>query len=381
MVVQVFNSGVVSGPETLVFPAIPLFREPHVLVFLVEKRLGENGRIPFEHARSLGLRAEAVEVGARFDLSAVGRLRGVIRWLAPTVVHAHDVKASTYTWLASRGEKWKCVSTHHGVAGRPDWKTKAYEYFYSQVVLPKMNMVIAVSRDDEHALLQRGMNPQNLTYVANGITRKLWLPPERVTERSRIRALWAKEFSGIDDKTPIVGMVARLSMEKRHSYFLRVLATMKAARPDIPWRLMVIGSGSLEAQLKRQASELKLADQVYWLGYREDASALMPALDLLAFSSSAEGLPIAALEAGWAGIPVFATNVGALPELISTGKTAGGAIFPREQEHEHTAKSLAWLLEHPAERERMGSRLQNRVMREYSAQCWVDRMESIYRSI
>ncbi|MGZ3706587.1 MAG: glycosyltransferase, partial [Bdellovibrionota bacterium] len=213
------------------------------------------------------------------------------------------------------------------------------------------------------------------------ITRKLWLPPERVTERSRIRALWAKEFSGIDDKTPIVGMVARLSMEKRHSYFLRVLATMKAARPDIPWRLMVIGSGSLEAQLKRQASELKLADQVYWLGYREDASALMPALDLLAFSSSAEGLPIVALEAGWAGIPVFATNVGALPELISTGKTAGGAIFPREQEHEHTAKSLAWLLEHPAERERMGSRLQNRVMREYSAQCWVDRMESIYRSI
>jgi len=381
MVVQIFNSGVVSGPETLVFPAIPLFREPHVLVFLVEKRWGEKGRIPYEHARSLGLRAEIVEVGARFDLSAVGRLRGVIRWLAPSVVHAHDVKATTYAWLASRGEKWKCVSTHHGVGGRPDWKTRAYEYFYSQVVLPKMNMAIAVSREDEHTLRMRGLNPQHLTYVANGVTRKLWTAPDRRAERTRIRSLWAREFAGIDDKTPIVGMVARLSAEKRHSYFLRVLAALKAARPEIPWRMIAVGSGALEAQLRKETAELRLSEQVHWLGYKSDASSLMPAFDLLAFTSSAEGLPISALEAGWAGVPVLSSNVGALPELISTGKTAGGVVFPREQEHSHTAKSLAWLFEHPAECERMGSRLQNRVAREYSAKAWVDRMESVYRSI
>jgi hypothetical protein len=97
MIVQVFNSGVVSGPEMLVFPAIPLFHEPHVVVFLVEKRRGAPGRAPLEFARSLGLRVEAVEVESRFDRRAVGRLRAVLRALSPRVVHAHDVKAR-FAW-------------------------------------------------------------------------------------------------------------------------------------------------------------------------------------------------------------------------------------------------------------------------------------------
>lgn len=360
---------------------MPLFREPSAVVFLIEKRWGDKGRAPYEYARSLGLRVEAVEVGARVDVSAVGRLRGVLRWLSPKVVHAHDVKATTYAWLASRGEAWKRVSTHHGVEGRPDWKTRAYEYFYSQVVLPQMHMAVAVSRDDEYALLRRGLNPQALTFVANGITRKLWAGEERARERARIRAEWAKELPGLDERTLLVGILARLSAEKRHVYLLHTLAALRRLRPELNWRLVALGSGPLEGTLKRTTQDLSLSDRVHWMGYRKDASSLIPALDLLVFSSQAEGLPIAALESGWAGVPVLASNVGGLPELISTGKTAGGVVFPREQEHLHTAKSLAWLLEHPRERERMGQRLQNRVRHEYSAEAWVARMEHIYRSI
>ncbi len=382
MLVHVFNSGVISGPETLVLPALPLFREESAAVFLVETRLGEKGRLPFEHAKKLGLRVEAVEIGARIDVSAIGRLRGVLRWLAPRVVHAHDVKASTYAWLASRGQGWKTVSTHHGVKGRPDWKTRAYENFYSRMVLPQVNMAVAVSREDEYTLLRRGLNPQHLTYVANGVTRPRWSGAAKLAERARLRAEWNRELGGgIDDKTPIVAMIARLSAEKRHNYFLHVLAEVHRTHPALPWRFLAAGSGVLESELKRITGALGLTDRVHWLGYRDDASKLMPGINLLAFTSSAEGLPIAALEAGWAGVPVFSTNVGALPELISTGKTAGGVVFPREQEHVHTAKSLAWLLEHPRELERMGARLQNRVAGEYSAEAWVARTEELYRAL
>jgi glycosyltransferase involved in cell wall biosynthesis len=381
MIVQVFNSGVVSGPETLVLPAIPLFHEPHVVVFLVEKRRGAGGRAPLEYARSLGLRVEAVEVESRFDRRAVGRLRAVLRALSPRVVHAHDVKASTYTWLASRGENWKCISTHHGVGGRPDWITKAYEYFYSQFILPRMSFAIAVSESDRATLLGRGLDSQRTVFVKNGITRTRWEGAERVAERARIRSEWAREIPGLSPGDVLLGMVARLSAEKRHSYFLQTLAELERARPGLPWRLVAVGAGNLEEVLKRETRKLGLEKKVHWLGYLEEASKLMPALDALVFTSSAEGLPISALEAGWAGIPLFASAVGALPELIGSGVNAGGIFFPREQEPANTAASLAGLVENTVERGRMGLALQNRVASDYSAEAWVNRMESIYRAV
>jgi glycosyltransferase involved in cell wall biosynthesis len=381
MIVQVFNSGVVSGPETLVLPAIRLFHEPHVVVFLVEKRRGAAGRAPLEFARSLGLRVEEVVVESRFDRRAVGSLRASLRALSPRAVHAHDVKASAYAWLASRGESWKCISTHHGVRGRPDWITKAYEYFYSQFILPRMSLAIAVSGEDRATLLGRGLDPKRTVFVQNGITRRRWESGERAAESARIRSEWGRDIPGLTSSDVLLGMVARLSAEKRHSYFLRTLAELERSRPGLPWRMIAIGAGNLGEVLKRETRELGLEKKVHWLGYREGASKLMPALDALVFTSSAEGLPISALEAGWAGIPLFASAVGALPELIGAGAQAGGIVFPREQEPANTAASVAGLIENPEKRGRMGLALQNRVASEYSAEAWVNRMESIYHAV
>jgi glycosyltransferase involved in cell wall biosynthesis len=201
---------------------------------------------------------------------------------------------------------------------------------------------------------------------------------EKVKERSRIRKIWNAELGGIDDDTTVIGIVARLSEEKRHQYLLETLGEIHRKRPDLRWRLLAIGSGVLEASLKQVSAKLGLAKNVSWLGYKNDAAAWMPGFDLLAFTSSAEGLPIAALEAGWAGIPLFTSNVGALPELV---EPSCGIVFPSQQEPSLTAKSLASLLDQRSERERMGICLQNRVASEYSAEAWVRRMETIYQSI
>jgi glycosyltransferase involved in cell wall biosynthesis len=267
------------------------------------------------------------------------------------------------------------------VGGRPDWITKAYEYFYSQFILPRMSVAIAVSEHDRATLLSRGLDSQRTVFVQNGITRTRWEGAERVAERARIRSGWAREIPGLSPGDVLLGMVARLSAEKRHSYFLQTLAELERARPGLPWRLVAVGAGNLEEALKRETHELGLEKKVHWLGYREDASKLMPALDALVFTSSAEGLPISALEAGWAGIPLFSSAVGALPELIGTGANAGGIFFPREQEPANTAASLAGLVESAVERSRMGLALQNRVASDYSAEAWVNRMESIYRAV
>ncbi len=381
MIVQVLNSGIVSGPETLVLPAMPLFKEPSVAVFLVENRWGKAGLVAFEYACKLGVRAEKVVVNSRIDFGAVKCLNAVLTSLAPKVVHAHDVKASTYTWLASRGAEWKCVSTHHGVEGRPDWKTKIYEYFYSHVVLPRMDMAITVSRDDEQILLQRGLNSEHVQYVANGITRKAWNGEEKAAERNKIRSQWNRELGPFPEGVSFIGIVARLSPEKRHSYFFRTLVSLRQQRPELQWRFLIFGTGKLEAALRREADKLGLAPFCIWMGYRENAAALLPGLDILVLSSSAEGLPITALEAGWAGVPMFASNVGGLPEIVGTGSKAGGVIFPKEQEPAQTSKSLAWLLENPAERERFGQQLQKRVARDYSAQAFINRTEAIYHTI
>ena len=185
----------------------------------------------------------------------------------------------------------------------------------------------------------------------------------------------------MDDGDSIIGVVGRLSPEKGHSYLFRVASELRKQEPSLPWKILILGSGKIEKNLRKETQELGIGDHVHWLGYRPDAARLIPAFDLLAIPSQAEGLPIVALEAGWAGVPVFASNVGGLPELVSSGRFSGGVIFPKEQEHVHTAKSLAWILRNPQEREKMGNHLQDRVAASYSGECWVRQMEEVYRTI
>ena len=142
----------------------------------------------------------------------------------------------------------------------------------------------------------------------------------------------ARARLGVGDRELVFGTVGNLAAKKDQGTMLRAFAELHWSMPQS--RLVVIGTGPREAELKGLAAGLGLERAVHFLGMRDDVPELLPGFDIFVLSSIHEGLSIALVEALAAGVPVVATRVGGIPELITHGQY--GLLVPP-----HDARALA----------------------------------------
>ncbi len=370
-IVHVFNSSVVSGPETLVLPAINELGEPAAVLFLKEVRKLAAAQDPIEYAKNLQLKFFEILVRSRVDLRTILDIRKFLKKEKVLLLHAHDVKASTYVLLASLGLPVKLVSTHHGVFGRPDWKTKLFERFYSKFILPFYDAVISVSTVDFLELERRGLPVNRLQLIFNGATRQKVSPDNRKLQQEKIRTSWGLDLSNVF----VIGVVGRLSQEKRCDRILQVLKHLSVSKPE--FKVLFFGKGIQEAALKEQVASLGLQDQVRWMGYSDSIKDELAGFDLLLSLSDAEGMPIVMIESGWAGTPVFSTAVGGVMDLIPSNEF--GFTVPWSLTEEAIAKKLLFAMENEAIRKNVGENFQNRVSQEFSRETWLKKHRDLYR--
>jgi glycosyltransferase involved in cell wall biosynthesis len=384
MIVHVFNSSVVSGPERLVLPALADARERYMIVNLLETRLtsGRAGDPLGQLSKSLGLRYAAVPVHGRWDGGAIRRLRELLDSEKPELVHAHVGKASIYLAHSKRGLRAAppIVTTHHGVRGLPDLKTRLYEILYRRFFLRFFDRVLCVSTEDYETVLRSGVAADRLRIHLNGVDGWRVDPDHRPEERKRIRAAWLPGEPARDDLF-LFGVVGRLSSEKDHDRLLRVLARVEMNRASEDWRCLVFGLGDLERPLRETVRRLGLERRIVWMGYRDDVGRELAGLDLLLSFSKAEGLPINLIEAGWAGTPVLSTLVGGVKDLISDDRYGSG-VAP-DASDEESARRIAALMSEPGRRtlDAQGRRLQERVAGEFSRARWLARLREIYAEL
>ena len=377
MIVHVFNSTVVSGPETLVIPALPRIGEKAAVVFLRESRCGDRALGLPAYARSFGLETIEIVVRSRLDPKAVSELRKVLTKLSPRIVHAHDQKPSAYVAAASpKNRSYHIVTTDHGVRAKKAWKLWLYEWIYARFVMPRFDRVLTVCRSDRELLINRGVPAEKVHVHVNGVDRPK-VPAERRSEESvRIRTAWELGSRGVDGKAICLGLVGRLAPEKRHSFVLHVMRELVSRRPDLDIHLVVFGIGQLAEVLASETRELGLEKRVHWMGYRNTVGAETAGFDLLLSLSFAEGLPINIVEAGWAGTPVFATAVDGILDLVPSAEY-GTLVDPGASETE-VAEKLAQTLSDPAALKRSGVRLQQRVEEFFSGKIWIQRLLEVY---
>ena len=377
MVVHVFHSTIVSGPETLVVPALPRLGVPVTVVQLCESRVGvERAKKVTEYPRSFGLEVREVWVHSRYDRAAIRRLSEVLIELQPTVVHAHDVKASAYVLAASRlaaraGKKsWSLLSTHHGVRGRSGFVNKAYEWFYTRCILPGFDRVLAVCTSDRALLVNRGLDPARVVIHLNGVDRTEIPQASREAESTRIRKSWKLADHGVSDQTILIGFLGRLAPEKRLDRILTLCSLLKSNHPDLPdWKLTVFGTGPLDEELKEMTRSLGLEKQILWMGYRGGVGNELAGFDIVISMSKAEGLPVNLIEAGWGGTPVFATRVDGNLDLVPSDEF--GVLVDPAQSDIETASRLAELLKSPSKRASIGQSFQKRVREQFSGARWM----------
>jgi glycosyltransferase involved in cell wall biosynthesis len=154
----------------------------------------------------------------------------------------------------------------------------------------------------------------------------------------------------------VVGVVARLTAQKAHHVLLQAFADLRTTHPRA--RLVVVGSGPREQELRDLATGLGVADGVLFTGLRRDVADLRPAFDVACLSSVHEGVPVAVLEAMAVGTPVVATDCGALRDLVGSGEH--GYLVP-VGDAGALADRLRALADDPALRRRLGAAARARV--------------------
>jgi glycosyltransferase involved in cell wall biosynthesis len=197
------------------------------------------------------------------------------------------------------------------------------------------------------------------TVVAAEAVRLKIAPPERIraiaspvdsgipvaTPENRAQA---RRMLGIPQEDRVVGTAARLESQKAPVDMVRAIAGLD--RSDI--RVVWFGDGPLRARTQRLIDRSGLHDRFHLAGNRDDVAALLPALDVFAMSSLYEGLPCAVVEAMICGIPVVATAVNSVPEIVLSGKTG---LLARAGDPASLGRALAYLIDHPAEGSRMAA--------------------------
>ena len=376
MIVQVFNSSVVSGPEALVIPALPSLGEKVAVIFLSESRKGGFSKEPPAYAASFGLEVHEVEVRSRWDRRAIRELGELLSRLSPRIVHAHEVKAAAYVAAAVPAKRsYRIFTTNHGIRAKRQWKLRLYEWLFTHRVMPRFDQVFCVCSSDRELLLARGVPAEKVRVHLNGIDRPKVL--NRAEESRKIRESWGLRGLGVADSAICFGVVGRLAPEKRHDYILRSFKRALELDSGLDAHLVIFGRGALEEELKRETASLGIGNRVHWMGYRGTAGAEMAGFDALLSLSIAEGLPINVIEAGWAATPVLATAIDGNLDLMPGAEF--GALVKVDDPEEKIAQELVRLARDQGLRERLGLKLQSRVESSFSGTHWLEQLKEFYR--
>lgn len=271
-------------------------------------------------------------------LALLGRLGRIVRAFRPDVVHTHQIGALLYLGaVARRGGARSVIHTEHGkhYASRPRLRVtgRLAGCFAARFV--------CVSRDIAGEVLYCRIVPRRKIRVTpNGIDTSRFLPGQR---NDKLLA-----GMGIPPGSPVVGTLGRLAEIKRQDDLLRAFAAVRKEIPDA--HLLVVGDGPLRPYLGDLACTLGVADAVRFTGYREKPQEYLRAMDVFALTSRSEGMPLSVLESFASGVPVVASAVGGLPEMIDPGRT--GLLFPPGNVTA-LAAALTGLLVDKAARERL----------------------------
>lgn len=162
--------------------------------------------------------------------------------------------------------------------------------------------------------------------------------------------LTTKRYHAVSSPVSLI-TVGSLTKKKGHTYLIGALAEIKRRKPDLVFRLFIVGDGFLRLQLAKRVKELGLVTAVEFLGERPNVKELLARADIFVLSSLWEGMPNAMLEAMAVGLPVIATAVGGVPEIIRDGEN--GVLVP-PQRAEMLGGAILGLIENPGLRKRLG---------------------------
>jgi glycosyltransferase involved in cell wall biosynthesis len=311
------------------------------------------------------LRAPLLSVHDRgaWDWQVVPQLVQICRRERVRIWHGHDYKSNLLGLVVRTFWPMHLVTTVHGWV-KQTRRTPLY-YAIDRFCLPYYESVICVSKDLHELCLTCGVPARRCTLIENAIDLEQYARQLSVGE--------AKRKFGFPPERLVIGAVGRLSEEKGFDHLIRATAELLKAGFDLS--LLIVGEGDHEPYLRSLIGELGCADRIVLLGYRADLTDLYQAMDIFALSSLREGLPNVLLEAMALEIPIVATGIAGVPQLVRDGETG---LLVRPGSVPELTTALARLLGDRDLRRRLAQSARRIVETQYSFAVRMQRIREIY---
>ncbi|MAE72343.1 MAG: glycosyltransferase family 1 protein [Gemmatimonadetes bacterium] len=312
------------------------------------------------------------EISPLGDLKTLWKLARLLRSMRPDLVHTHTAKAGTLGRIAARLAGVKAVvHTFHGhVLSGYFSKTKSAVILWIERILARSTTrVVTLTEIQRREIVGLGIGGDRVVTLPLGMD---LTPYENLDERrGRLRL----ELAAGDRF--LVGLVARLVPIKRVEDFIEA-AQLVTLRTE-SMRFLIVGDGELRVALERKAHGLGLGeDQLSFLGFRDDLETIYADLDLLVLCSANEGSPVAIMEAMASGVPVVATAVGGVPDLVADGET--GVLVPAGDPHA-LAEAIRELHAAPELRRRLAAAGRERIVATHGLDRVVPQYATFYREL
>ena len=353
----------VGGLETLLVDCInkmPADQYRHVVVCLTRSSSFA------ERITQPGVEVYALNKAPGLGLGTHVAFWKLARRLRPTILHTYNLAAMEYAFAATLAGVPVRVHAEHGRDTSDPHGLNPKHNFLRRRLAPFIDCYIPVSEDLHRWLREVVRIPAAKTlFIKNGVDTDKYQPGARGAG-----APWRDEHF-------VIGTVARVSDIKNHRGLVDAFIRLRALLPEqaARLRLSIIGDGPLLPALREQVLTAGLQDVVWLPGARSDVAHLVPEFSVFALPSLAEGTPVSLLEAMSCALPVVASNVGGIPEVVS--EQVEGSLVP-PQDVEALAQALARYARDPALASQHGRAGRARIVQQYSMAAMVTAYTDLY---
>jgi glycosyltransferase involved in cell wall biosynthesis len=333
---------------------------------------GEAGVSPTEVE---GVRVIPMDIRGDLNLVSDYRVSRIIAQIVKTegvaIIHAHGFKAGLLCLWAglSRSRTYTIICTFHNQVRRSpnivkDWLNR----FLISTVGRRVDQVAVVSMGIRmEAVELLGLPPDKVTCIYNGVDFTVY---QNIKKTGAFR----REL-GIGENTLLVGTLVRLIPQKGIQILIQAVSMLKKDFPDA--RFAVVGDGPFRSQLEAEAKAAGVSNYLLFMGFRKDIPGILSELDIFVLPTLEEAFSVALMEAMASGKPVVASEVGGLPELITTET---GILVPPGKPDE-LKNAMYDLMVNPARRLQMGLAGRERVEKHFSIKTMAEGYYQLYKRL
>jgi len=324
--------------------------------------------------RVISLKDLTRDVSITKDLKVFFEIYSILKHEKPDIIHVNSTKISGIGAVAGKltGVKNIIFTVHGWAFNEPrDFVSKSVIKFLYFVMLWLSDNIIAVSHKIVTQVSSWPFAKNKLTVVHNGISQPNFL--DRNTAREKLATVVGASFTS---DTILCGGIGELHPIKGQTYAIQAIEKLVREKPDVNLAYIIIGAGDIEQKLRDEITSRGLEKHVFLTGYLKDGATYLKALDYYLFPSISEGLPYAVVEAGFAKLPLIASHVGGIPEVVE--HRIEGTLVAAEDPNAIYAALLRYTHQ-PEVAQAHAESLHAKVTREFSIETMIKKTVEVYR--